>query len=25
MADEAEKALSKNKIKGRHFIVHRHE
>ncbi|MCP3944023.1 MAG: ATP-dependent RNA helicase DbpA [Desulfobacteraceae bacterium] len=24
MADEAEKALSKNKIKGRHFIVHRH-
>jgi ATP-independent RNA helicase DbpA len=25
MADKAEKALSKNKIKGRHFIVHRHE
>ena len=25
VADKAEKALSKNKIKGRHFIVHRHE
>jgi len=25
MADKAEKALAKNKIKGRHFIVHRHE
>ena len=25
MADKAEKALSKNKIKGRHFIAHRHE
>ncbi|WDP83756.1 MAG: ATP-dependent RNA helicase DbpA [Desulfobacter sp.] len=25
MADTAEKSLSKNKIKGRHFIVHRHE
>jgi len=25
MADKAEKTLSKNKIKGRHFIVHRHE
>ena len=25
VADKAEKTLSKNKIKGRHFIVHRHE
>lgn len=25
MADKAEKELSRNKIKGRHFIVHRHE
>ena len=25
VADKAEKALSKNKIKGRHFIIHRHE
>jgi ATP-independent RNA helicase DbpA len=25
MADIAEKGLTKNKIKGRHFIVHRHE
>ncbi len=25
VADKAQKALSKNKIKGRHFIVHRHE